>query len=139
LPCLSAKVAQREVAKMRVWIMNADGNTYGQSITGTLEELQGIVRGDVEAIPLRDDLTLWVNEEGKLDGLPYNHNATLIWEATFGKGSDIIVGNAFFTGGFDENGNTLGISDEAVAYLKATLAREAEKFISEHIKVIMVG
>jgi hypothetical protein len=124
---------------MRVFTINSDNTQYGESITGSLSEFQEIVKGDVQAIDLRDDLTLWINEEGKLDGLPYNHSATLIWEAIFGKGTDIIVGNAFFTGGVDNSGNTLGISDEAVSFLKKTLATEAEKFISDHIKIISVG
>jgi hypothetical protein len=124
---------------MRIFTIDSDNSQYGQSITGNLDDFQKIVKGNVQAIDLRDDLTLWINEEGKLDQLPYNHSATLIWEAIFGKGTDIIVGNAFFTGGVDDNGNTLGISDEALFFLKKTLATEAEKFISDHIKIISVG
>jgi hypothetical protein len=124
---------------MRIFTIKGDNSQYGQSITGKLSEFQEIVGGSVQAINLRDDLTIWVNEEGKLNGMPYNHSATLIFQAIFGKGTDVIVGDAFFTGGVDENGNTLEISDGALSYIKKLLSSEAEKFISDHIKIITVS
>lgn len=44
----------------------------------TLEEMQGFVGGYIEALPLRDGRVMWLNEEGKLIGLPYNAVADLM-------------------------------------------------------------
>lgn len=41
-----------------------------------LIELQSIVGGYIEAVRLSGDLIMWVNEEGKLKGLPVNPEAT---------------------------------------------------------------
>ena len=42
----------------------------------SLEELQGFVGGYIEIIYLDDTKIMVVNEEGKLNGLPYNERAT---------------------------------------------------------------
>lgn len=42
----------------------------------TLEELQKFVGGYIEALGLHDGRVMWLNEEGKLDGLPLNAIAT---------------------------------------------------------------
>lgn len=55
------------------------------------------VGGYIELVMLRGDFegyALYVNEEGKLNGLPINDLATAIWERSFGIYTDIIVGNA---------------------------------------------
>lgn len=41
-----------------------------------LEQLQEIVGGYIEIIPLAEGTMMVLNEEGKLDGLPYNLAAT---------------------------------------------------------------
>ena len=76
-----------------------------------LSNLQSAVGGYVQAIDLSDTMTMWMNEEGKLTGLPYNGIATALWEARFGVGTDIILGNAVFTGTPDEDGETQTISE----------------------------
>ena len=43
-----------------------------------LDELQEICGGYVEPIELDDKRTMWVNEMGKVIGLPYNDEATTI-------------------------------------------------------------
>ncbi len=42
----------------------------------SLEELQEIVGGYIEILPLQDNEIMVINEEGKLDGLDYNSKAT---------------------------------------------------------------
>ncbi len=76
-----------------------------------LGNLQSAVGGYVQAIDLSDTMTMWMNEEGKLVGLPYNGIATALWEARFGVGTDVIMGNAVFTGTPDEDGETTTISE----------------------------
>jgi hypothetical protein len=58
----------------------------------TLKELQTIVGGYIECLSLDNAMTMVVNEEGKLDGLPCNGLAT---EIAYNSGFfDIIVGSA---------------------------------------------
>lgn len=83
--------------------------------------LSRAVGGMIEAVTLPSGLTLWVNEEGKMNGLPVNDYATRLFDSAFGSGIDIIVGNAIITGGADDDGETLGLTDEQVAELVAEL------------------
>lgn len=82
--------------------------------------LSRAVGGMIEAVTLPSGLTLWVNEEGKLDGLPVNEYATRLFVSAFGA-VDVIVGNAIITGGADDEGETLGLTDEEVSILVADL------------------
>ena len=82
--------------------------------------LSRAVGGMIEAVTLPSGLTLWVNEEGKLDGLPVNEYATRLFVSAFGA-VDVIVGNAIITGGADDEGETLGLTDAQVAELVADL------------------
>jgi hypothetical protein len=79
------------------------------------------VGGMIEAVTLSDTLTLWVNEEGKLNGLPVNVFATALFTSVFGS-VDIIVGDAVLTGGADDEGETLGLSGENLAFLEMVKA-----------------
>ena len=58
----------------------------------TLEELKRFVGGYIEIIRLRNGKLMVVNEEGKLNRLPINDYATLIWEGVYGC-TDVIVGD----------------------------------------------
>jgi hypothetical protein len=84
---------------------------------GSLKVLQNAVEGYVQAIDLKRDLTMWANEEGKLEGMMTNSIATAIFQTRFGM-VDIIVGNAVLTGGTDDEGETIGLTDEQVTRLK---------------------
>ena len=88
---------------------------------GSLKVLQEAVGGYVQVVDLKENLSLWCNEEGKMLGLPANHFATIMWEKRFGK-TDVIVGNAVFTGGTDSEGETLGLTDEQIAWFKVVTA-----------------
>jgi hypothetical protein len=81
---------------------------------GSLEVIKNVVDGWVEPVYLLPNETMWVNEEGKLDGLPPNSIATSIFQVVFGK-VDIIMGNAVITGGSDDKGETLGMTEERIA------------------------
>lgn len=104
------------------------------SFTGTLNTaelpenqelsfLQEQVGGYVQVIDLVGELegvSLWVNEEGKMYGLPINEVATYLWEKSFGK-TDVIVGNAVLTGGSDDAGETMPLTDEQVEMITNAL------------------
>jgi hypothetical protein len=91
----------------------------------SLSVLQKAVGGWVQAIDLNNNLTLWVNEEGKLEDLPHNALAQHFFDLRFGTGADIIVGDAVLTGGTDSNGDTLGLDDDALKNLVASVTASA--------------
>jgi hypothetical protein len=74
----------------------------------TLSESVG---GLIECVALAKDIDMWVNEEGKIAGLDLNPYATRLYHSTFGA-IDLIAGDVVITGGVDDEGNTLGLSEE---------------------------
>jgi hypothetical protein len=75
-----------------------------------LEALQSAVGGWIEAVDLAENLTMWVNEEGKINGLELNSIATALFDKYFENNFDVIVGDIVLTGGTDSKGNTLGLT-----------------------------
>jgi hypothetical protein len=84
---------------------------------GSYNILSNAVDGYIEAIRFTETLNMYINEEGKLNGLMVNSMATAIFQTRYGK-VDIIVGNAVLTGGVDEDGEDMGLSDEQVERFK---------------------
>jgi len=70
------------MTKIKVIIKRPD-EQYGHMthISNTLENLQHTVDGYIEVVPLRSDLVMICNEEGKIDELDYNFTL---------KGDDIV-------------------------------------------------
>ena len=100
--------------------LNTDGVAVEVSLAeqgSQLKQLQEAVEGLVEAVDLSPTLTMWCNEEGKLNGLPFNSLATDLWEESFGR-TDLIKGNVIFTGGTGEEGETLGLNEETANRLR---------------------
>lgn len=79
------------------------------------EKLHELVSGYFQCVELNDGVHLWLNEEGKLNGMPWNPRAQMIWNLRFGIFTDHLVGPAVLTGGTDPRGVTLGLSDEQIA------------------------
>lgn len=59
----------------------------------TLEEMQAIVGGYVEQVWLDENTTMFLNEEGKLEGLPFNIEATKVFLSHYPESNDFIVGD----------------------------------------------
>jgi hypothetical protein len=73
---------------------------------GYLEALQELVSGDIEVVDLhRYAMNMYLNENGKIEGLPANHRATMLahWAAAV-RADDIIVGDVVLTGPVDAAG-----------------------------------
>lgn len=81
------------------------------------DQLNKSVGGYIQPVDLREDLTLWCNEEGKLIGLTPNVIGTHLWEKSFGM-TDVIMGNIVLTGSNDEEGETLPLSNAWVSQLQ---------------------
>jgi len=98
--------------------------TDGTKLVVTFDEessyklLSEAVGGYIERVQMKSGIDIWVNEEGKLIGLPQNPIGTALWADSYGT-TDIIVGNIIITSGADDEGNTLGLSDEQVTELMA--------------------
>lgn len=74
--------------------------------------LQERVGGYIEAVSSADgEVTLWINEEGKLINLPVNELATSLWHLVSPDmaGVDVLCGAVVVTGGTDSRGDTLSI------------------------------
>jgi hypothetical protein len=89
----------------------------------TYDSVNKAVGGYIQLVALRGDFegySMYVHEEGKLLGLPFNDIATAVWEASYGK-TDIILGNAVIVSSeTDDEGNELPLSEEqAEAFLEA--------------------
>lgn len=69
-----------------------------------LRPMQEAVEGLVQCVEFPDSgFDMWMNEEGKLIGLPVNLAATKMWHIEYGP-TDIIMGNVIITGPADEDG-----------------------------------
>lgn len=102
----------------KAFVVEPDGTNYIQHFEqAPLRILQGIVEGLIEPIEITQGLTLWVNEEGKLTGKTPNLVATNFYTRKYGV-VDIVVGTVVFTGGTDEEGETLGLTDETIQLLQ---------------------
>lgn len=89
----------------------------------SLHFLQACVGGYVEAIDFsvaRFEVTMWLNEEGKVYGLPRNGLATWLAQDSIMLG-DWIAGDVVITGLPDNDGNTQGLTDYETAALKTWL------------------
>jgi len=76
--------------------------------------LSDAVGGMIECVGLKD-ADLWCNENGIAEGLDLNMIASAIYSEAF-NASNPILGNVIITGSVDAEGETLGLTDEQVAY-----------------------
>lgn len=100
----------------------------------SLEKLQSAVGGWVQAIDLSDTMSMWCNEEGKMNSLPHNPFGQAFWEKSYGR-TDYIVGDVVMTGGVDDEGETISLTDEQIIYITEVVA-EVNEFISPRIVVM---
>ena len=88
----------------------------------SVETLQGAVGGWFECWQLGEVgfplLDMFLNEEGKLDGLSYNPKATIL--SMILMHDDCIVGDAFVCGS-DAEGNSVGLTDAQELALRRRL------------------
>lgn len=73
-------------------------------IDNTLESMQKIVGGYIEAFQLDKNTALWCNEEGKINNLPYNRAV----------GNDVIAGT-FFIAGDAHDGESCSLNKEQIS------------------------
>jgi hypothetical protein len=95
------------------------------------------VGGYIEGIYAGDIGSGFVNEEGKLKGLPDNINATAVWHRSnkLHKFSDYLVGDVLFCGLPDDEGNSQDISEQFSDFIKnirSTFLKELSEIFERH-------
>jgi hypothetical protein len=78
--------------------------------------LSGTVGGYIESVRVTPNLTMWVNENGIGEELPLNYFGSLAYFVAF-ESKTPIVGNVIFTGGTDDDGETLDIDESGEEWL----------------------
>ncbi|QNN99355.1 hypothetical protein SEA_SEPHIROTH_11 [Gordonia Phage Sephiroth] len=112
-------------AQAKLLVIQPDGTAEVAMMDTDLRSLQGIVGGNIEGLYAGDETFLFINEEGKLNGLPQNHAATLV-ARNLGMQTapwDILVGPVVFSS-VDDEGETAdvpGIALYAAAQLGVNL------------------
>jgi hypothetical protein len=100
-------------------IINTDGSKSVVEFTEDtfLKLAQGTVGGWIQLVRLHSKgIDLYLNEEGKMNGLELNPIATALWTDDYGA-TDYMVGNVIITGGANSEGNTVGLTDKQVQTL----------------------
>ena len=78
--------------------------------------LSGTVGGLIECITLtKHNADMWANENGKYECEFQNPIATALWAEMYGT-TDVIMGDVVITGGSDDEGETLGLTNEQIKF-----------------------
>lgn len=101
--------------KINGLVVRADGTTERVMVDG-LEDYQRIVGGYIEHVGLPDGSAMYVNEEGKIHGLPINDRATEI-SGLFA--FDVIYGDVLVLGPGTNGGDDTSVSDALVERIVA--------------------
>ena len=85
--------------------------------------LSQTVGGYIEAVPLENNCTMYINEEGKLRGLPINYVANLLAHKLNSglREYDYIVGTAVVCGPLDGAGYDTSMTEQEYATIVAAL------------------
>jgi len=95
------------VIEHRGWIVQVD-----EPEVMSYEDMVGVVHGYIEPVYL-DGAVAYVNEEGKLEGLPRNERATALAHAHNAiYDDDWIAGNMLITGECDDEGEMMPLTTE---------------------------
>ena len=96
------------MARYRVTVIKTDGTIshVEQDTTPELKQLQDGVAGSIEVIPdfkyyEGENCVAFCNEEGKLEGLPFNGHATREWlqQSPVYLGRDVLCGDIIIVSG----------------------------------------
>ena len=111
---------------MRILVIKPGQRPEVQEIDGTLESMQRVVGGLIQAVyPYEQPVALVANDEGKVLGLPLNRG--LRDEA--GELYDIICGTFFLCGAPSDKGNFTSLTDVQVQYFREMFSTP-EMFLS---------
>lgn len=115
---------------IRVLVVEPEKLPYEKIIPNKLHDKQDIVGGNIEYTRVDNDpnALLICNEEGKLDGLPYNRFI----------GHDIIAGTFIIVGDDPDIGEDRSLSDEQVKQYKQRFDKDSiEETQTELLKILI--
>jgi hypothetical protein len=120
----------KEQQMERVIHISTDNNVEVKEVESIeYETLYEAVNGLIELVTIDEDIDMWVNEEGKVSGLEPNIIASIIWNKIF-PNFDVIMGDVIITGGADEEGNTIGLSDKSIQDVMVLIEQGLEQAIN---------
>lgn len=106
---------------MRVLVVEPGKRPVEREIDGSLESMQAIVGGTIQAIyPFEDFVALICNDEAKLTFLPMNR---MLWER-----NDVICGTFFLCRALPDETNFTSLTDDEVEQYKQRFEK-TERFM----------
>jgi hypothetical protein len=93
---------------IKVMVIPPVGQVYTTDIAQNLPSLQKLVGGYIEAVILRG-ATLYLNEEGKILGLPLNEQATFFARTMGWLALDVLCGTVVVCGPPDDKGENTSL------------------------------
>lgn len=102
------------MATINAVIVEPDGTVRKTKIENALGAFQAVVGGYIEGV-FGKDCTIYVNEEGLLQSLPYNPSATLFANRFVAEGYTLF-GTALIVGASDGEGNDTDVHESVVSY-----------------------
>ena len=114
---------------MKILVIKPGQRPEIQEIDGTLESMQEIVGGLIQALyPYEQPVALVANDEGKMLGLPLNRSL----RDENGELYDIICGTFFIVGTPVDSGNFQSLTDVQIQYFM-------ELFVTPEVFLVMNG
>ncbi len=119
---------------MRILVIKPGQRPEAQEIDGTLESMQGIVGGLIQAVyPYEQPVALVANDEGKSLGLPLNRGL----RDEDGELYDIICGTFFLCGAPANSESFTSLTNEQAQYFSEMFATpEMFLTINDHLLVL---
>lgn len=103
------------MASIRAIIVDPDGTVWKTEIEDSLSAFQAVVGGYIEAVT-GNEATVFVNEEGLLQSLPFNPTASQFAQYMITGSTYMLVGTALIVGPADEEGNDTHVRQSVVDY-----------------------
>ncbi len=120
---------------IKLLVKEPNKDPYVKEVEHTLENLQEIVGGYIECVPLpgADNIDIYLNEEGKLLHLPGN-----IWLA--GLGGDCVVGTCYMVGLDPKTGENISLTDKQIKtcekYCKTFALPEGKDLYADYFSLL---
>ncbi|WP_051718128.1 DUF3846 domain-containing protein [Streptomyces megasporus] len=116
-----------EAPGLRAILVEEDGSADVITLSPpTHTSLQQRVGGRFDVLRCRPSLDMWINDDGLYECEP-NPVASMMALHMLGEIPQIYFGPVVFTGGADEEGETLGLTEAQAAYLTDLAARMARR------------
>jgi hypothetical protein len=97
------------MSTIKVIVARVEQQPGVEEIDSSLEGMQAIVGGYIECVSLSEGLDLWFNEEGRINGMPFNR---LI---TDDRGNEWDIHGDLFLARHDDEGETIGVTSKDIS------------------------